>query len=181
MGGSQIRPLVELAIWLALVIGMWIYSYTFDRELRSYAFSPVAWPRAVLAFIAFSAVLAWAAERKQSQTVDDRAVANTDCLPLSPSKIGSAARLLGALSLPLAYVWLLPRAGYFAVTPFFLAAYMWLLGLANWRLIGGLSLAIYAVMLILFSKLLYVPLPTGNWPGFYDFSNWVLVRLGNGW
>lgn len=26
-------------------------------------------------------------------------------------------------------------------------------------------------------KLLFVPLPTGNWPGFYDFSNWLLEIL----
>ena len=34
-GRSQLRPLVELAIWLTLVIGMWVYSYQFDRKLPS--------------------------------------------------------------------------------------------------------------------------------------------------
>ena len=180
MGRSQVRPLVELAIWLALVGGMWIYSYKFDRELQSYAFSPVAWPRAVLLFIAFAAVLAWAAERKQSRSPEDGPARTTVRPPLTPTRIGATVRLLAAFLIPLIYVWLLPRAGYFATTPFFLAASMRTLGLTRWPLVIGLSLAIYALMLLLFSKLLFIPLPTGNWPGFYDFSNWLLIRLGSG-
>ncbi len=180
MGRSQLRPLVELAVWLALVAGMWIYSYQFDRELQAYAFSPVAWPRAVLLFIALAAVLACAAEWRNNRTGGDRPATDVFLLPLSSSRIGEMFRLLAAFLLPLTYVWLLPRAGYFATTPFFLAASMRTLGLTRWPVVIGLSLGIYAVMLLLFSKLLFIPLPTGNWPGFYDFSNWVLVRLGSG-
>ena len=36
---------------------------------------------------------------------------------------------------------------------------------------------LYLGSLAIFSKLLFVPLPTGNWPGFYDFSNWLLEIL----
>ena len=28
---------------------------------------------------------------------------------------------------------------------------------------------------VIFTRLLYVGLPTGYWPGFYDFGNWVVV------
>ena len=180
MGRSQLRPLVELAVWLALVTGMWIYSYQFDRELQAYAFSPVAWPRAVLLFIALAAIVAWAAEWRNNRTGGDRPASDALLFSLSSSRIGEMLRLLAAFLLPLTYVWLLPRAGYFATTPFFLAASMRTLGLRRWPVVIGLSLAIYAVMLLFFSKLLFIPLPTGNWPGFYDFSNWVLVRLGSG-
>ena len=177
---SQARPLVELAIWLALVAGMWIYSYQFDRELQSYAFSPVAWPRAVLFFIALAAVLACVSECRKDRTADDRLPEDIARPPLTASRLREMGRLLVVFLLPLAYVWLLPRTGYFATTPFFLAAFMRTLGLKHWPSLIGLPLAIYAGMLLFFSKLLFIPLPTGNWPGFYDFSNWLLVRLGSG-
>lgn len=180
MGRSQARPLVELAIWLVLVLGMWLYSYQFDRELQAYAFSPVAWPRAVLLFIGLSAIIACGAELRKNRTARDGPTERTGRAPLTPSRLRAMVRLLVAFLLPLAYVWLMPRAGYFATTPFFLAASMWTLGLRQWPIVVGLSLSIYAAMLLFFSKLLYIPLPTGNWPGFYDFSNWLLVRLGSG-
>jgi hypothetical protein len=179
MGRSQVRPLVELAVWLALVIGMWIYSYQFDHKLQAYAFSPVGWPRAVLVFIAFAAVIAFAAEWRQSRAAGDGGTAESIPPPKTPSRLGAKIRLLAAFLVPLIYVWLLPRTGYYATTPFFLAASMWTLGLRRWPAVIGLSLAIYAVLLLFFSKLLFIPLPTGNWPGFYDFSNWLLVQFGS--
>lgn len=179
-GRSQLRPLVELAIWLTLVIGMWVYSYQFDRKLQSYAFGPVAWPRAVLLFIALAAVIAFAADWRRNQAAEARPAADIVRTPRTPTRLGANLRLLAAFALPLTYVWLLPHAGYFATTPFFLAVSMRLLGLRRWPVVIALSLAIYALMLLLFSKLLFIPLPTGNWPGFYDFSNWLLVRIGSG-
>ena len=37
------------------------------------------------------------------------------------------------------------------------------------------ALGLYAVVTLIFTRLLYVGLPTGYWPGFYDFGNWVVV------
>jgi hypothetical protein len=54
---------------------------------------------------------------------------------------------------------------------------MRVLGMESWRVIFTTTIVAYSLLLLLFSKLLYIPLPTGNWPGFYDFSNWLLVLL----
>ncbi len=35
-------------------------------------------------------------------------------------------------------------------------------------------LLIYLIINLAFTRLFYVALPTGIWPGFYDFSNWFL-------
>jgi hypothetical protein len=78
---------------------------------------------------------------------------------------------------PLIYAWLLPRAGYYIATPVFIATYMSILGVSRWRTIALTTIAAYAALLLVFTRLLYIPLPTGNWPGFYDFSNWLLVLL----
>ena len=36
---------------------------------------------------------------------------------------------------------------------------------------------IYGVVTLIFTRVLYVGLPTGYWPGFYDFGNWFVVLL----
>ena len=174
---SRFDHYVECAIWLSIAVGMWIYSFAFDRELSTFALGPVAWPRAVLVLIivaAIGAVVAdWRARRYRTQP------ASTDPHDVTSDAMDGVARLRlwAAILLPLLYVWLLPRAGYFATTPFFLAAYMYILGISSWRTIVLTTSVTYVLLLLLFSKLLYIPLPTGIWPGFYDFSNWLLVFL----
>ena len=41
----------------------------------------------------------------------------------------------------------------------------------------GVTLGIYAGLVLLFGRLLYINLPVGNWHPFYDISNWLLVVI----
>ena len=52
----RIRHVAEFAAWLVLAAGMWIYSYSFDTALSTYALGPVAWPRAVIVLTALTIV-----------------------------------------------------------------------------------------------------------------------------
>ena len=79
-----------------------------------------------------------------------------DILPRSPE---ARVKLAGALGLPLVY------------------AYLAVLGERRPAVLILAPLVIYAVVNLVFTKLFYVALPTGNWPGFYEFSNWFLVTL----
>ena len=86
-------------------------------------------------------------------------------------------RILATFTLPLLYLFLLPRTGYFATTPLFLVAYMLAFREHSLKYMLATTALLYVGSLAIFSKLLFVPLPTGNWPGFYDFSNWLLEIL----
>ena len=177
--GSRFDHYVECAIWLSIAVGMWGYSFAFDRELSTFALGPVAWPRAVLFLIVIAAIGAFIADWRARRHASDPAANGPPDVAHDSMDGAARLRLLAAIVLPLIYVWLLPRAGYFATTPFFLAAYMYVLGINSWRTIIFVTTAAYGLFLLLFSKLLYIPLPTGTWPGFYDFSNWLLVFLRN--
>lgn len=86
-------------------------------------------------------------------------------------------RILSTFGLPFVYLALLPRTGYFATTPLFLVAYMLVFRERSLKYMLATAALLYLGSLAIFSKLLFVPLPTGNWPGFYDFSNWLLKIL----
>ncbi|MBU2532835.1 MAG: tripartite tricarboxylate transporter TctB family protein [Alphaproteobacteria bacterium] len=168
----------ECAVWLALAAGMWLYSYDFDVALSTYALGPVAWPRAIMLIIVVAAIGGLMADLRRRRDGNELVTDASSDGDAGGILDGAArVRLAAAILLPLLYLWLLPRAGYFATTPFFLAAYMIVLGIRSWRTVTLTTAVTYGLLLFLFSKLLYIPLPTGVWPGFYDFSNWLLVFL----
>jgi len=175
-------PLVaELAVWLGIIAFMWTYSYQFDREIRSYAWGAVGWPRTVLvimlACVALSFVFELIAHRRGQKLVSVWYSENEEG---ADTGTGATLRVVLTFLVPLTYLWLLPRTGYFVTTPLFLVAYMFLLGQRRPVHLIGTAFAIFAVLVLMFSKWLFIPLPTGNWAGFYDISNFILVALGSG-
>jgi hypothetical protein len=81
------------------------------------------------------------------------------------------------LALPLVYAALLQGMGYYALTPFFLAGYLYVTGVRRAAPLILVPLVLYGAVTVLFTRVLYVGLPTGYWPGFYDFGNWVVILL----
>ncbi|MGI9435081.1 MAG: tripartite tricarboxylate transporter TctB family protein, partial [Geminicoccaceae bacterium] len=84
---------------------------------------------------------------------------------------------LGLFLIPLVYAWLLPRTGFYLTTPLFLITYLLYVGERRWLVILGATIVIFAVVNLIFTKLFYVALPVGNWPGFYDVNNWFLTVI----
>ena len=203
---TWIAPAREAGAWLALAAGMWIYSFRFDGDFPAYLWGPVSWPRAVLAAIVVLAlaqlllrtVLAPRREptvagagapggrdavtdvrepRRAAREAQTRSLEFED--EWGDPRVGRGARLrvFATFTLPLLYLLLLPRTGYFITTPLFLIAYMVVFREHSVKYMLVTAALLYVGSLAIFSKLLFVPLPTGNWPGFYDFSNWLLEIL----
>lgn len=175
---SRLWPIAaELGAWLALAGVMWIYSYQFDRVIKTYAFGPVGWPRGVIALMVVFAIASFLSQWRQLRLGGSAFPPTPDAGEEARVGTAGAVQLFAAFALPFFYLWLLPRAGFFATTPFFLAGYMFVFGIRHKRHLIGTTLAIYALVLLVFSRFLYVPLPTGNLPGFYEFSNALLILL----
>ncbi len=107
----------------------------------------------------------------------------TDKASLGPIKIITAAVLLaiylfvargnhvGAiLALPVFFAVGLQDFGFYALAPLFIPGIMYLMGERRGVRMFLVTLATYAFMLILFVSILYVGLPTGNIPPFYDLG-----------
>ena len=56
MGNLRIGQIVEAALWIALVIFLFAYSFEFDREIEIYKYGAAAWPRAILLLIFIAAL-----------------------------------------------------------------------------------------------------------------------------
>ncbi len=173
---NKFRPaLVEFGIWIAITATAFGLTFQFNEPLAQYRYGAAGWPRVIIFGIAFFALIQtiWRLlnpERKgavMGMAEDHHAAAP----PLEERSIKVHLKHAATFAAPLIYLYLMPRMGFYIITPFFLGAYMRLLGEKKIRHLVGTTLFIYALTILIFLELLFVPLPVGNWPGFYDVNS----------
>lgn len=182
MGKLTKNHLVEAAVWLGLAVIAFIYTFEFDQPIEIYRYGASAWPRGVILVMVVAALgqLYWhwhygdeGPEPVAAETAPEQAQAESR----DESPISYYLRIGAILILPLIYAMLLEDVGFYALTPVFIACVIFLMGEQRWLWILGVTLALYTVLLLVFTKWLYTGLPVGNVSPFYDFSNWLLVLL----
>ncbi|MCY4396689.1 MAG: tripartite tricarboxylate transporter TctB family protein [Rhodospirillaceae bacterium] len=164
----------EGLIWLAFAALAFSLTYEFDQPLRGYALGATTWPRAIILMIGLGALgllisrlLNIGGEANRRADLDSSFDTEGEA---APSHAASTAefwrqalepkRLL-TFGLPLVYVVAMHRFGFLFVSPVFLLAYMVLFGYRKWRVLIAVNLAIYAVVLLVFVRLLYTHFPPG--------------------
>lgn len=177
-GGSRpaLRLWLEWGLWVGLAAAAYWLTFDFDEPLGVYAFGASGWPRFILACILVGATLQLVVALVRRPAED---------LPAPPEDGAGAAqpaspvslRLLAIFGLPLVYLFLLPGAGFFVTTPLFVLAFLWILEVRRPPALIGVTAVVYGLVLLIFTRLFYVALPVGNWPGFYDANTWVVVAV----
>ena len=165
----------EGLIWITIACAAFALTYQFDEPLAQYRYGASGWPRTlILAIVLFALIQAlWSFFVSRGKGAVDTGEAQVSDTPPTGLAAGASTYLkrIGAFIIPLLYLFLMPRAGFYIMTPLFISGYMALLGERRWVHLAGTTLLIYVLSLIVFTKLLYVPLPVGNWPGFYDINS----------
>ncbi len=168
MTSLRTSVLLELGFWLSLAFAAFGLSFQFSDEVGTYRWGAASWPRAVILLMAVTALVhafVRLQEAKQTDAADDDSAGR------------SSLSSLGLFLIPLVYAWLLPHAGFYLITPFFLIALLLNVGERRWSVILLTTLIITFIINLVFAKLFYVALPVGNWPGFYDINNWLLTVI----
>ena len=163
----------EGLIWLAFAALAYFLTYEFDQPLRGYALGATTWPRAIILMIGLGAVgllvsglLKPGAETDRSADLDSSFDAESEASPPAAStaefwRQALEPKRLLSFGLPLVYVAAMHRFGFLFVSPVFLLAYMYLFGYRKWRVLITVNLAIYALVLLVFVRLLYTHFPPG--------------------
>ncbi len=168
------RLLFEVGVWLAIGVTAYALTFEFDDPIQGYRLGATAWPRAiilgmlVIAILQFGLAMRKAAMEKKFTT--DKAAQSQRETPEAKLSL----KVVLAFVLPLFYLLLIPRTGFYLTTPIFLFAYLFLLGERRWTRLIQVTAIIYAIMIIVFTTIFFVPLPVGYWPFFYDVNNWLL-------
>lgn len=168
------RLLFEVGVWLAIGVTAYALTFEFDDPIQGYRFGATAWPRAIILGMLVIAILQFGlAMRKATAAKRPGADKAAPSQPQAPEAKLSLKVVL-AFVLPLFYLLLIPRTGFYLTTPIFLFAYLFLLGERRWTRLIQVTAIIYAIMIIVFTTIFFVPLPVGYWPFFYDVNNWLL-------
>jgi putative tricarboxylic transport membrane protein len=124
---------------------------------------PAYWPKFLLiCLMALSVLVAVDAFRERKKRTSGKE-------ETSKGDIGKV-RFFLAIGLIVLYFILMQIFGFILLTPFFLIAFMTLLGERKKTWILGISIGITILIVWVFTKAMYVPLPRGQWI-FLDFSH----------
>ena len=171
--GKLKSTISEAGIWAVITGVAFGLTFQFNEPLQQYRYGAAGWPRIVIFGIAFFALIQaiWSLfhSGRKGRIMGEVEEQTSDL----PAATGTVVHLkhLATFAIPLLYLFLMPRMGFYTLTPLFIAGYMMLLGERRFVHLFGTTLLIYALTIGIFLKLLFVPLPVGNWPGFYDINS----------
>ena len=179
MRGLGAAKWFEFVFWMGIAALAWYFSLDFDREVQMYKFGADGWPRLIILLIACAAVGQVVHNWQEANRADRPEEAPTDSLLDRVLDVGMApiARMGILLALPIVYAAMLEKMGFYFMTPVFLAGYLFVSGEHRWSRVILIPLVLWGGVTVLFTRYLYLSLPVGYWPGFYDFSNWLVVLL----
>jgi hypothetical protein len=167
-------PIWEPVAWLIFSAAAYYLTLEFDGPLPTFVLGAAFWPRVVIAILAVAACILLASRyvqgrtREASETKSAYFDDSSGLGQLSPSTVAMFA-------LPLIWVYGMHKLGFLLVTPFFLFAVTWLLGVRRLKTLIGFSLGFYAILVLVFYKLIFTPLPMGA--GWFNALNGELLAL----
>ena len=153
----------SLLIFLGSLFLYWVTgSFEKGTVLQGGQMGPSFWPRFILgAIILLSGIVSAGMIRR----IAKEKAWGESLMTFDRGKV----RFFAAIGLSVAYLVLLPVLGFIAITPVFMIAFMLLLGEKSKGWILGVAVAMTGIIVILFTKAMYVPLPRGVWL-FREFS-----------
>ncbi len=188
-GDRRVAPLAEWLFWTILVAVLWSQTARFSQPIANFRFGADGWPKVVLLCLwlgaTFQLVLSLRSigqEEKFAKKVKAKKSGEAKGRVWLYRLVFSKQnwRVAGIFLVPLLYLWLIRRMGFFVVTPFFVMLYLWILEVRRWDYLIAVSFSVYALVLLIFTRLFYVALPVGSWHWGYEVNHYIitLVRLG---
>jgi putative tricarboxylic transport membrane protein len=153
----------SLLIFVVSLVLYWVTgTFGTGTVLQGAQMGPAFWPRFILgAIILLAGIVSVGTIRK---IIKEKAWGES-LMTMDRGKV----RFFAAIILGVAYLTLLPILGFIAITPIFMILFMLLLGEKSKGWIIGVPIAMTAVIVVMFTKAMYVPLPRGVWL-FREFS-----------
>ncbi len=176
MQNDKLKSLWESVFWLIFgALGM-AMTFGFAGPLPTFELGAAFWPRVVLGGIMAVAVILGITTYltgPASETAGEDIQA-TD-LPDDEAALIVTGKTVAVFTIPLVYVFVMHKIGFFLVTPIFLPLYMYVLGVRKLRTLISVTVGLYVAVIFLFVKLVYTPLPQGA--GFFHSLNGQFIGL----
>ena len=149
---------IEGGCWLVFAMLAYVYTFQFDAPQIGFQLGAAFWPRLVIIGIVIAA--GW--------TVYSNLAGITGGGEKESSKVAVKAskavdyRVVLIFASPVVYVILMHQFGFLLITPFFLFFYMKLLGVQKWRTLFIITTSVYALIILVFVRLIFTYMPPGR-------------------
>lgn len=167
-------PVWEPIAWLCFAAIALYLTFEFDQPLQTFKLGAAFWPRVIVAILAIAGSVllisrfVGGTEKPESES---------EAAYFDDGRAGSRVTPLtvAMFALPLVWVYGMHKMGFLLVTPFFLLAFTWLMGVRRPSVLIGFSLGFYAVLVLIFYKLIFTALPMGA--GMFNALNGEILAL----
>lgn len=167
----------EIGFWLAFAVAVFALGFVYSVYTDMYRFGTASWPQALAVLVALCALGQLYSDLRGFDDGEEASEEKSYIQQIREQGLAYQLNLATAMILPLIYTILLEYTGYYFTTPFFLAAYLYLIGERRAKFLIVVPLATYVFLTVLFTTILYVGLPIGYLPGFYDINNFIVSIL----
>jgi len=163
-------PVIEWLVWLAISAFAYWQTTFFAEAIRDYPPGSAGWPRVICILIAVGAT------GQLLYKLSGHDVAGTS--PTEEAETNSGAhrtiQRIAIFLLPFVFLYASPWIGFYIAAPLFIVALLLLLEVRSPLAIAGVTLVVYALFLLLFTRLFFVALPNGRLDGFYEVNNAII-------
>lgn len=176
------KPVLEWLFWVLLAAMVYSLTGNFDETIAEYRFGATGWPRVLCAALAFGASgqLIYKLTRSQPAGTAAGTKAPEAEVPAEVLTFRAGLQRIGVFAAPFVYLYVMPEIGFYVATPFFVLAILLLLEVKSPRVLAGVTLVVYGLVLLIFTRFFYVALPVGHIESFYDINNWIIVLVRTG-
>ncbi len=150
-----VKIAVGPAVGILISIALFFHGRGLDEIAQPGQLGPSFWPRMILVGLALACAAKLITDVRSAYTGADTGL--TARPPISQSK------LVGSIGLILMYMVLAPFIGFALATAVFIASFMWISGSRSIPLIVGNVVVGTVLLLYVFVKFVYLPLPKGDW------------------
>lgn len=177
MRRERTKAYVEFVAWLGLAGFLFYFSLDFrEGRMGGYELGPAFWVYLILGLMVVAAfanlgIRLLATRNEQPAEEGSGGIGQWFTQRLTDPqffKIGAV------FAIPLAFVWALPRWGFYLALPLFVIAMLVALGERRPLMVTGITVAVAGALFFVFTTLLYVPMPIGRVDAFYDLN--VVIR-----
>ena len=168
---SSRRAVVEWLAWTAIAGVAFLQTGNFNREIADYAFGADGWPLAICSAIFLGATLQLAFRLRQDRgnasrntDHDDDSGGGTSVADRNDGNSGASRpspQFIAIFLLPFVYLFLVPRLGFYLMTPAFILALLFLMQVRSIVTLALVTASAYGIALLIFTRFFYVALPVG--------------------
>lgn len=160
--GARLRRALPYLLLGIAAAGLFALAMQFEFPRRPGTLGPDAWPKGIallLLLVCAAKALELLLHTPRATPAERVAAEGGDAAPDS-----HPVQLVLGMTATLAYVWFVPRLGFFLCTAAYLAAFLWIGGYRRRARIAAMSLLGTLLLMGIFMKLVYVSLPLGEPP-----------------